>query len=60
MKTKKGLRVITYLQPGEKIKVIKTDAHYRLGYPLELDVVDGQILTGATPVTWCCITQEWR
>ena len=37
----------------------KDDAHYRLGEPLQTEVISGHILNQAQPVYWCSVTQEW-
>ena len=36
------------------------DKHYRLGEPLQSEVISGHILNQARPVYWCSITQSWE
>ncbi len=62
-------RLIIELAPGEAMRVarpgrqlveIDPDAHYRLGQPLQDDVMAGHILADATRVHWCSVEQKWR
>ncbi len=38
---------------------ILDDNHYRLGEPLQTEVVAGHILNQVRPVCWCSVSQEW-
>lgn len=51
-------RITVDLAPCEELIVIRSGAHYMLGYPVE-DVVASHILADATEVTWCSASQEW-
>jgi len=53
------VRLIIELDANEEIKAFKDDQHYRLGYPLQDDVVCGRHLSESTPVEWCVIEQKW-
>lgn len=55
---KKGVRTVVYLQEGEKIIVVRPDAMYRLGYPVE-DIVTGRTIEEATRVSWDEVEQKW-
>jgi hypothetical protein len=45
---------------GYKLIRIHPDAHYKLGHPMQDDVIAGHILAAASPVHWCSISQEWE
>jgi hypothetical protein len=51
-------RVIAVLNPGEKLIVVRDNAHYRLGPPMD-DIVPAHVIEEAHPVVWCCVSQEW-
>lgn len=56
---KTGKRRITVeLDEGEELIVVRPDAFYKLGYPVE-EVVPSHVLQGTYQVTWCCVSQEW-
>lgn len=44
---------------GESLAIINLNAHYKLGEPMQDDVIAGHILADATRVTWCSIQQKW-
>lgn len=54
----KRTRIVTHLLEGEKIVVVRLDAMYRLGYPVE-DIVTGRTIEEATRVSWDEVAQEW-
>ena len=35
------------------------DAHYKLGYPMDNEVIHGAILAQARKTHWCSLTQRW-
>lgn len=51
-------RVTVELAQHESLLVVRDDAHYKLGDPVD-DVVAGHVLSETTPVTWCSASQEW-
>ena len=56
---KNGKRhVLVELEEGEHIAAYHDDRYYKLGYPVE-DIVIGDVLDQAVPVTWCSASQEW-
>lgn len=58
MRKSKGVRTVVYLQEGEKMLIVKPDRTYRTGYPTE-EILFGNTLLEAVPVTWDEISQEW-
>jgi hypothetical protein len=57
---KSGARRVTVeIDPSEKLLAIREGRFYRLGYPLDSEIVEGHHLTLAIPVSWCVIGQEW-
>lgn len=52
-------RVIVELAADEKLLPIKDRSYYRLGEPLDGDVVGGHILGSAREVSWFPIEQKW-
>lgn len=59
--TRKGARQITVeLEPGEVLRAIDPSRLYRLGQPLQDDILNGCQLTEAQAVTWCVVEQRWR
>lgn len=56
----KGKRQITLtLDEGEVIRAFKPDEHYKLGEPMQDDVIVGDILIGATRTYWASDCQKW-
>lgn len=55
---KDGVELTVRLAPGEKLVAVTPNCHYKLGYPVE-DVVIGDVVADAVPVTWCSVRQEW-
>lgn len=54
----KKIRRVVMLDEGEEIVVIKKVKYYQLGYPFE-EVVFGNTIVEAAPVTWDEISQSW-
>jgi len=50
--------VLVELDSDEELIVVRKNAHYRLGYPIE-DVVPSHVVSDSTPVVWCPISQGW-
>ncbi len=56
---KDGSHTVTLrLATNEKVKIISSDYHYKLGGQVD-DVMGSHVLEEAYPVYWCSITQEW-
>lgn len=56
----KGKRRITVeVETDETILAFDQNKHYRLGYPLEDDVLQADRLLNSVPVFWCDIEQKW-
>lgn len=53
-------RLTVELGAGERVIAIRENMLYRLGQPMEDDVVQAYIISEATPVYWCSIEQKWR
>lgn len=53
-----GVRTVVYLQEGEKVIIVKPEANYRLGYPME-DIVYGSTIIEAVRVVWDQADQAW-
>lgn len=60
-KVVKGKRRVTVeLDEGEQVLAIRRDSHYRLGYPLEDQVIHSSRIENATEVYWCDGEQNWN
>ncbi len=55
----KKRRLIVELDADEHLVAFRADDFYKLGYPLDDEVVRGDNLIDATPVTWCVVSQKW-
>ena len=44
---------------GQTVLSLDEDAHYKLGYPMDNEVIHGAILAQARKTHWCSLTQEW-
>lgn len=58
---KSGARRVTVeIRPGEEL-MLKPDSgqFYKLGYPMNDDVIEGHILADMTPVIWDSLSQKW-
>ena len=55
---KKKVRTVVYLAEDEVVVIVKKDAYYQLGYPVE-DIVHGGIIADAQLAEWCVIEQKW-
>ena len=44
---------------GQTVLSLDEDAHYKLGYPMENEVIHGAILAQASKTRWCSLAQEW-
>lgn len=51
-------RVTVDLQPNEKLLVVRSGSHYKLGHPVE-DVVASHVISESTQVHWCSASQAW-
>lgn len=58
MADNKKTRVTTYLSDDECVVVVKRNAHYKLGYPVE-DIILGETIYESRQVTWCEVEQRW-
>lgn len=57
---KDGKRIVTIeLDHGEHLLVVRDDAYYRLGVPLDDQTMPAHVLANAVPVYWCPIEQDW-
>lgn len=59
----KGKRQITIeIDPTEngELVIINDECFYRLGYPLETDVISADQLLNAHKVYWCIVEQKWK
>lgn len=52
-------RVTVELDAGEELAAIRSDRYYRLGQPCDDQVMLGDVLADAQPVSWCPIEQRW-
>ncbi len=66
MKTIKGTlgknnkwQYVVELDSDEILMTVRKDAFYRLGYPLQDDVVRTDHIQGIEQVNWCVIEQKW-
>ena len=50
---------VVELDDGEVLMAVYKDAHYRLGYPLQDDVVRTDHIQNIEQVEWCVIEQKW-
>lgn len=56
---KNGKRhVLVELDANETLVALDENGYYKTGYPQE-EVVQGHIILGSVPVTWCSLGQEW-
>lgn len=55
-----GRRITVELAPGELLQSLDPSRHYRLGQPLQDDVLNGCQLAEARPVSWCVVEQCWK
>lgn len=44
---------------GQTVLSLDEDAHYKLGYPMDNEVIHGAILAQASKTRWCSLAQEW-
>ena len=44
---------------GQTALSIDEDAHYKLGYPMDNEVIHGAVLAQARKTCWCSLAQEW-
>ena len=52
-------KVLVAHKDDEFIK-IDPSRHYKLGEPMNEDIIAGHILADASPVSWCSLEQKWR
>lgn len=58
--TKNGVKRVTVdVQPGEQLVAVEPSQHYRLGYPLDDQVIHANHIQDAVLVTWCSAEQKW-
>lgn len=44
---------------GQTALSLDEHAHYKLGYPMDDEVIHGAILAQASKTRWCSLSQEW-
>lgn len=55
-----GKEVLTVeIDAGEQLMAFRDDRFYRLGEPLDEEIVYGHNITGAREVEWCTVSQKW-
>lgn len=60
-KVVKGKRRVTVeLDEGEQLIGVHEGEHYRLGEPLDSDVILGHQLVESQQVYWCIVEQKWK
>lgn len=52
-------RVTVELDAGEVLVAMNPDRFYNLGEPCDGQIMLGDILVSARPVSWCSIEQRW-
>lgn len=52
-------RTIVETDADECIQAVRNDSHYKLGYPMDDQIVASHILQGLDEVSWCSYSQKW-
>lgn len=52
-------RITVDVDAYELLVAVKPDSFYRLGEPLNSEVILGDIIANLCPVQWCSAVQEW-
>ena len=55
---KKKKRIVIYLEDDEEVKVLKKNAHYKLGDQVD-EIFNSETLINAELTYWCQVGQEW-